>query len=888
MTELLTAKLNRPRLAGAMIERPRLYAQLDRWCAVRAVVIHAPAGFGKSSLVNRWLETAGLVARTAWLNLDEDDADPARFVEAVAATLEPLYPGVLAQVRPMLADMQGGPARAWRRLLGAIQAGSAKAPAADASEDGAASSHDDVLLVLDDLHRAQSDAVDELLLTLLESGPPSLHLVLLTRRRGSLRLARFHAHGELITLAADDLRFTDDEVADFLAAKGFATATDQELATVTARSEGWVTALQLATLSLRRPGDMRALLDALHGDRDWLSEFLAGEVLERQPPALKRFLLETSILDEFTEALCVAVTGDAGAYAHLTALTHADLFLIGLDDRAGWFRYHHLFQELLQHRLRSQVEPAHIVRLHRAAARWLAGAGRVEAAVRHSLAAGDEAAAADLVETHQSTGLLHDLHRAKRLFDLLPDSVTSTRVHLLLNRAFVAMVAAEKGFETFVELAGAAVARQTPPTTTTELLRGDWSIMQGAVAYLHGNHKAAARRLAEAEPYVPSAPAHIAGTYWFLQMHLNHLAGDYATALRCSDHALAAFARVEFHLGVVAIQRELARWSMLRGDSAEARGRTRALFDSWQQQGLYPIRDLIETYVIAAEDAYLCNELEPALEYLQRAQAAAQQMQDDELVLVTTLMMLECEAIMKGNAGKVPAQIEAFQQLVTTTFPVQLLDIETRRLVRTHQGHACWPLVEYVGLDFPNTVEEYAKYALIPFVRAYVARGRDLAEINTLLDEATAYCAAKDMRLRQLQLLAFTAWQQLQLHGPSHAIGSLTQACDLARATGYVRVLLDIPALGPLLAKDGTSLAPGVGMVAPEESALGLSLSEQRILGLLAADLTYRAIAQELGISINTVRFHIRNLYGKLSTHRRTSAVMRARELGILTPDRKE
>ncbi|MCB0074875.1 MAG: AAA family ATPase, partial [Caldilineaceae bacterium] len=267
MTELLTAKLNRPRLAGAMIERPRLYAQLDRWCAVRAVVIHAPAGFGKSSLVNRWLETAGLVARTAWLNLDEDDADPARFVEAVAATLEPLYPGVLAQVRPILADMQGGPARAWRRLLSAIQAGSAKAAAADASEDGAASSHDDVLLVLDDLHRAQSDAVDELLLILLESGPSSLHLILLTRRRGSLRLARFHAHGELITLAADDLRFTGDEVADFLAAKGFATATDQELATVTARSEGWVTALQLATLSLRRPGDMRALLDALHGDR---------------------------------------------------------------------------------------------------------------------------------------------------------------------------------------------------------------------------------------------------------------------------------------------------------------------------------------------------------------------------------------------------------------------------------------------------------------------------------------------------------------------------------------------------------------------------------------------------------------------------------------------
>ena len=345
---LLTSRTTKPKYSAGVVDRPRLYRQLDRWQTVRGIAIHAPAGYGKSSLVSRWLDLSDLAGQSAWVTLDEGIADPFQFVYAVAVALEGILPDAPALVRPILEDRQGSAERALTRLLGALA--ESTTPQADGQP---------VLLVLDDLQRAQSPAIDALILTMLEHGPDTLHLILLARRRTTLALARLYAHEQIATLTADDLRFTPDEISTYLQLHGFSLPSEPDVAQLAQRCEGWVTGLKLAVLSLRRPGNCSELIGALQGDRAWLAAFLVDEVLDRQTPELREFLLQTSILDEFNTSLCAAVTGDAAAYAHLAALVQADLFLIRLDDNDddGWHRYHHLFQELLQHRLRERDRP---------------------------------------------------------------------------------------------------------------------------------------------------------------------------------------------------------------------------------------------------------------------------------------------------------------------------------------------------------------------------------------------------------------------------------------------------------------------------------------------------------------------------------------------------
>lgn len=278
---LIAAKIARPGYTTAMVNRPRLYRRLDAWRRVRALAIYAPAGYGKSSLVSRWLDVAGLTGQAGWLNLDEADADPMRFVFYVAAALETVRPGMLGLVKPILAAPQGDPACALHHLLTAFET---LVPDTAAEQD--------VLLVLDDLQRVQAPEVDALLQQLLEQGPAALHILLLARQRTDLRLARLYAQEMLTHLGADEMRFTEEEVAAYLAAKGFDAPAALAVAELTRRSEGWVTALQLAVLLLPHPGDVGELVNALHGTRDWLVEYLVDEVLARQPPELQQFLLK--------------------------------------------------------------------------------------------------------------------------------------------------------------------------------------------------------------------------------------------------------------------------------------------------------------------------------------------------------------------------------------------------------------------------------------------------------------------------------------------------------------------------------------------------------------------------------------------------------------------
>ncbi|MCB0112900.1 MAG: AAA family ATPase, partial [Caldilineaceae bacterium] len=320
----LKSKITKPAYPATLVKRMRLYAKLADWQEKRAVVVGAPSGYGKSTLISHWIDIAGLRGRTAWLSLDEDDADPHEFMSQMAAAVDTVVPGVLEAVQPILEDTHGDANRAMRRLLATLEA------------------EDDLLLVLDDLQRVDSPQIHALLMTVLELGPPSFHLILIARSHLQLPLARLFAHGVLTVLGTEDLRFTQDEIRTYLAGTGYPSVTQDDLARLAEECEGWVAALQMSVLSAPEGSDVSDLVAALHGGSDWVAHYLAEEVLKRQSEEMRRFLLQTSLLDAFDAQLAAAVTGINNVEALLADLVRSGLFLIGLDQEHGWYRYHHL------------------------------------------------------------------------------------------------------------------------------------------------------------------------------------------------------------------------------------------------------------------------------------------------------------------------------------------------------------------------------------------------------------------------------------------------------------------------------------------------------------------------------------------------------------------
>ena len=596
----LNARIAKPKYPATLIDRSRLYQQLDSWTEKRAIAIYALSGYGKSSLVSRWLDISGHASRTAWLALDEDDNDLRQFVYRLAAAVDRVIPGVQALILPILEDSQGSADRALRRLFTVFW------------QDASSDQH--TLLVLDDLHRIQSAEVNAAIAKILEQGPENLHLLLLARHRTTLPIARLYAHGDILVLTAEDLRFTTVEVHEFLLRHGFSQPTKAEVAQLAERSEGWVTALQLAVLAQHGSGSVTDLIQALHGEDIWLAEYLTDEVLKQQTPELRRFLLQTSILNEFNAPLCAAVTGVDSAHIMLAEIARADLFLIQLYGVRGWFRYHHLFQELLQHRLQAQTETALIVDLHQRASTWLADAGYVHTAVRHLLIAGRDRQAAEMVEQRIRSTLLSDPYEAKTLLGLLPHNILTQRPQLMLDRCRLAALFDDKQIVLYTQEAGRTLQGQQSDADAARY-HAEWLVLTTGSSFMQRDFGAAASYAEQVQAQFSLLDVFHAGLFHFLQMHLYHYEGRRVQAFQAAEAALTAFERADIVVGEVALRRELARWSMRGGDSAEANRRFQKLFDDWKPDQLLIIRDLVVAYFYAAKNRYWQNHIEQAQMY---------------------------------------------------------------------------------------------------------------------------------------------------------------------------------------------------------------------------------------------------------------------------------
>ncbi|HEX8768893.1 MAG TPA: AAA family ATPase, partial [Jatrophihabitans sp.] len=381
---VVQTKLFLPRLRRELVARPRLNDELERGQDAALVLVSGPAGFGKTTLLASAL-AAGSPAdqagrAVAWVSLDARDGEASRFWTYLLTALDTASPGCAGAA---LARLEAGGGRLEDVVAALVNELSVRA--------------DNVTLVLDDYHLADTPEVGSTVSFLLDHQPPQLHLVISTRMDPALPLPRLRARGELVEIRAADLRFTAEEAATYLNSVQQLGLSPSDVEALESRTEGWVAALQLAALSLQHRDDAGSFIASFTGDDRFVMDYLVDEVLDQQPASVRRFLLDTSILDRLSGPLCDAITlGDDGRIV-LETLERRNLLVVPLDNRRHWYRYHHLFADVLQSRLLAE-RPQDVALLNRRASDWYQQAGDVEAAVRHSLAAGDVDRAADLIE----------------------------------------------------------------------------------------------------------------------------------------------------------------------------------------------------------------------------------------------------------------------------------------------------------------------------------------------------------------------------------------------------------------------------------------------------------------------------------------------------------
>jgi ATP/maltotriose-dependent transcriptional regulator MalT len=440
---LLATKLHVPGPRPRFVSRPRLADRLEQGLARGLVLVCAPAGSGKTALL---ADCARRGRRpVAWLSLDAADNDPARFWRHTVAAL--------GRVRRGIGELAGPPV------------GSLAPPASDAlvtaliNELADQPGEDEAVLVLDDYHLIDSQPVHAALLLLLEHLPPGLRVVVSSRADPPLPLARLRARGQLGELRAAELRFTVDEAAALLREAIGADLPGAAVAALTTRTEGWAAGLQLAGLSLRGQADAAGFVAAFGGSHRYVLDYLTGEVLERQTGQMREFLLETSVLERLSGELCDAVTGRAGSQAMLEQVERAGLFLVPLDDVRGWWRYHHLFAELLRARLQ-QERPGRIVALHRAAAAWHEERALADDALRHAVAAGDPGWAARIAERYfDAIFMPGERATIQRWLAALPAELVRSRPRLGLARMWMELVGGHmEAARSALEAAGRASA----------------------------------------------------------------------------------------------------------------------------------------------------------------------------------------------------------------------------------------------------------------------------------------------------------------------------------------------------------------------------------------------------------------------------------------------
>ena len=903
---LLATKLHVPGLRPGFVPRPRLADRLDEGLGRGLVLVCAPAGSGKTALLADWARRGP--RPVAWLSLDAGDNDPARFWRHAVAALDGLCPGIGERIGPLLGPP---PPPSFEPLVTALINDLTARPEAG-----------EVLLVLDDYHLVGSQPVHASVGFLLEHLPPGLHPVLASRADPPLALARLRARGQLAELRAAELRFSADEAAAMLREVAGADLSDAAVAALAARAEGWAAGLQLAGLSLRGQEDVAGFVAAFTGSHRYVLDYLAEEVLERQSEQVRAFLLETSVLERLSGALCDAVTGRTGSQALLEQVERAGLFLVPLDEVRGWWRYHHLFADLLRARLQQQ-QPDRVPELHHNAATWYEQRGLADDAIRHAVAAGEMTSAARLIERHYDAAffLRGEAATIHRWLAALPEDLVRSRPRLLLGQALMAVLSGRlEAVEPLLDAAerASAGAAAEPFEPTAGRAR---SLLVNAPALIALLRSILAQLRGDADATVAFASQALARSRedeWRLRSDVQEclavaewLRGRLAEAERAFGSSIAGWRAADrptftayagYHLGQ--IQRAQGRLD------AAVRTCWQAL-EITAPPGRPPLPAAGPAYVGLGEVAYQRNELDTALRHVTEGIALCRQFVHTA-PLATGLVTLAWIRQATGDPASAREAIgEAMQAAPGPPGLLNPVPAQRARLLLAQgdvAGAARW--TQENGLHADDEPDYPREPGHLVLARVLLAEGRPGPAL-ALLDRLHAAAAAQDRTGSLIEAGALRALALAALGEEAAAVAALARALTLACPQGYVRVFTDEgPPMAALLhqlvaaqrsSQDAAGVelgclarllrSVGAGHAVPDRGrgsaavpglAEALTARELEVLAMLAAGQSNQAIAGELVVTLDTVKKHVSHVMDKLGAANRTEAVARARELDLI------
>ncbi|MGO4186445.1 LuxR C-terminal-related transcriptional regulator [Pseudarthrobacter sp. TAF60_1] len=916
---LIATKLYVPAPRRGFVARPRLREKLRVGAESGLTLVSAPAGFGKTALLADWLGAAGGDGSVAWLSLEPADSEPASFWSYVVTSLQTAVPGVGTGALELLGSSPSATELILTSLVNDL---------AEVARD--------VWLVLDDYHAVDSQAVRTGMTYFVEHLPPQVHVVLSTRSDPDLPLSRWRVRGDLTEIRAADLRFTPDETAAYLNDVGGLDLAAEQVSRLAQRTEGWIAALQLAALSLRDRDDAAGFIESFAGNDRYIVDYLVEEVLEHQPEAVRRFLLDTAVLGRLTGPLCDAVTGRDDGSATLVALERANLFVIPLDDRREWFRYHHLFADVLRGRLLSE-EPARIPLLHQRASRWYESQGHVEDAVRHALAGLDFDRTAQLMEL--AVPVLRRSRQDAVLFGWLkelPDAAIRRSPALSVYYGGMLMAAGDlTGVEQRLDDADRALADVAPAGSAPRVVDKEVRMLPATIAMYRASLAQAMGDVAGTSAHARNALALAGPDHHFARGAAGAFLGLAAWAEGDVARALETFTQAVANLRLAGNKLDELSSTVILSDMWQAAGRPgeakricEAALEQADGRGEAMLRASAELHVALSELCRQSGDLGGAIRHLD----AAAPFIDKGPMTESRYRWFVARGLVaqhEGNPGSAIGYLDQAEQLFRPGFFPAVRPIPAiKARIRIRQGDlaaaAAW--ARAAGVTAADDADYMREYSHLTLVRLLIAQQRDhpgsgAAEAGLdLLDRVLATAedsgrAGSVVEIRLLQALAHDALG----HDPQAQEALASALTGSPEPDGYVRLFLNegqpllellrgaVREAGNDSTHDGGAAAhalrllglgappqPAPSQPAPSQPAPSrpgehppsdvdpLSERELQVLRLLDSELSGPEIARALFISHNTLRTHTKHIFTKLGVTSRRAAVLRGRDGGLL------
>ncbi len=892
--QILSTKLSVPPIRSRLVPRLRLVQKLNQGMECGFLLVSAPAGYGKSTLLSAWLDQ--LKFPSAWLSLDDKDNDPFRFLAYFIAAAREIDPAIDADIGILPPGNSPAELKSLLTLL----------------INQLAQINQPFCLVLDDYHVIQEQSVHAAVNFILDHRPESLHLVIATRADPPLPLARLRARSEMLELRMADLRFTPQESADFLTTTMGLKVSPEDITRITTRTEGWIAGLQMAALSMQNTTDLSAFIADFTGSHHYIFDYLLGEILGQQSPEIHRFLLNTSVLDQLTAPLCDALLREDSHSAPsrpsatiLEELDHSNLFIIPLDHEQRWYRYHPLFAELLKSYLQKN-NPAQIVVLHNRASAWYEEQGMVSDAIRHSFAVTDWERIVSLISANIFALLeQNELTSVARQLETLTNEKSSARPWLLIGRAWLAAYTGQlSSVEPILKLAETEIDNLTSELEL-QTLGGHVAAIRAYTNWIGDNREIAAQAAQVALEWLPDDERLIrcqAATMLGLTLP------DFDARTRALELALA-YAR-DCKVSHVTIFAH-GCWAWLLAMQGKLREAYTACQEAIQLarscKSCLTLPTLSHVYTTMSAVLLEWNDLEGAVHYAKEAVELAHRWEQADALHFA----LDNYGYALFALGDVQGAFDILHQAwqvarrTSTWFEQITLSQEIEWYLSLDNLDAALQCVNRAQLDINEptmiSVNSFSS-ALLPltFVQIYLAQ-KEYAKALSLSSLMLENIERRNIGHYNIRLLLWQALAYSGMKQEQQALASLKRALTLASPGGYLRVFIsDGSKLILLLLQarsagimpdyiDRIMAAAGVGTkplpikVHPASQLIEpLSGRELEVLHLLAQGCTDKKIAETLVIAPETVHKHLKNIYGKLDVHSRAEATLRAREIGLL------